>query len=379
MLRGVGIDHAARTALPLRRAPAGVLVLVTSVLVCARVSAQASAPVDPLRDAVIVYDAPGKCPSQSDFEARIRSRRQSRAGAPVALRRVEAHVEDAGGRSSASVVITDAAGVATTRRIVAASCGEAVDALALIVALTLDPVEHAATAGATASGQGSADGATSSDGTSGVGTTASANGTAPASDAAGSSAAGSASAAPESSVPGAVPSNAVTGRPWIGVEVSVLGASGLGPGIVPGGEAALAMITMTGLEVRAGARLVKSQTASGASGDATFSWWSGFASLCAGTKVGSPSLVMAVCGTYELGNLSADGSNTRNPASTRNLWQALGPGLRADWVIAGPLTLSAGVDGLVPFKRQRFSIAQDEIYRVPLVAMRFEGGIGLLF
>jgi hypothetical protein len=365
--RAVRIDHRAVRAPRRRRSLVTVLVPFASTLISSLAHAQTT-PADvspsPLRDAVVVYDVPGGCPSQSDFESRLRSRSGSHAGTPVPLRRVEAHVQESAGRTAANVVITDGAGATTNRSIVAASCNEAVDALALIVALTLDPVLRA-----DAGGAGTGDAASSTDPAMAAGKNGTASQGAPA----------AATPAGESSVPSAVPRDSVSARPLFGVSAGIFAASGLGPRIEPGGEAALEMVTSTGLSVRAGGRLLKSQTAFRAAGDAAFSWWAAFASVCAGTGVGSPAFLMSVCATYEFGFLDAKGSNTRNPESTENIWQALGPGIRAEWVLAKPFALNAGVEGVVPFSRQKFSIGSDSVYQVPLVTLRVQAGIALLF
>ncbi|HEX4335531.1 MAG TPA: hypothetical protein VH062_06425 [Polyangiaceae bacterium] len=348
-----------------RRGRLGGLVAGIVVLACNVAHAQTTqANADPLRGTEVTYDVPAGCPTQSDFESRLRLRSLGKAGTPVVLRRIEAHVQDSAGKTSASVVITDSAGASTSRNIVAASCNEAVDALALIIALTLDPVLRADAASA----NGSAD-ATSSSAATATGVAAPLSSPSPSTE----------TPSDESSVPSAVRRDSVSARPKFGVEAAVTASSGIGPGMEVGGEAALEMLTSTGVTVRAGARKVKSQDVSRPSGDAEFSWWAAFAMACAGTPLGAPSFLMSVCGTYEFGFLDADGKNTRNPASTRSNWQALGPGVRAEWIAVGPLTLHAGVDGVVPFRREKFTIGNQVVYEVPLVALRVEAGLGLLF
>jgi hypothetical protein len=368
--------------------------------------------VDVLGDTAVVYDVPPRCPSRSAFDARLRSRTAGHGAPLVALRRVEAHVKETASRTSASVLITDANGVSTSRSIVAASCNEAIDALALIVALTLDPVARAGAtsdAGGTTSGtstsssttSGASPGGAASDGRGADGASATngdaanaatgANGNAANGNAAADASAKSAAAAnamnaadevsPRPDAADSPNRRGANGRaaPRFGVAGAFVAASGVGPDLEPGGEGALELHLEPHLEVRAGGRFAASQRVSRVAGDAAFSWWTAFASFCAGTALGTSDVVVNLCGTYELGFLDGSGSNTTNPASTNSAWHALGPGLRAEWVLVGPMVLAAAIDGLVPLRRQRFSIADDVVYRVPVVAPRVEAGIGLRF
>jgi hypothetical protein len=353
-----------------------------------------------LEGTTVVYDAPAGCPSQSDFESRLRARggnRGASASTPPPLSRVEARIRAKGKRAQGVVVITDAAGVATTRRIVAASCTEAVDALALIVALTLDPVEASGSSGPPVTPTSPGEGSTSST-EGGSAEEASKTG---AKAAAGTAAARPAEqppdeaneAASESAEPAEPEVEHDTEQPArsagasepssrFGAFVSALVASGATPDPAFGGQLGFEAFVLPGtprLSAGLGARIVLSQTVHDPAGTASFEWWAGFASMCAGAHIGSSAFSLDLCATFELGSIGAAGSNTQNPASASKSWQALGPALNAEWVFAPPLRLTAGVEGLFPFRHQRFLLGESLIHEIPTVALRAQGGVGLRF
>ena len=115
----------------------------------------------------------------------------------------------------------------------------------------------------------------------------------------------------------------------------------------------------------------------GAQGDASFSWWTGFASACLGDAAGP--LEAEGCAAYELGRFRASGSNTLNPGTFHDTWQAVGPELRARWPAASTLAVGLSLGAMFPVQRQRFSIAEDAVYQVPVVALRGEIGATVRF
>ena len=348
-----------------------------------------------LQGTTVLYDAPAGCPSQSDFEARLRARGGSHGGsasAPPSLQRIEARIRAKGKRAQGVVVITDAAGVATTRQIVAASCAEAVDALALIVALTLDPLEaggpsQAAPAAAASPGEGSTSSAEggSSESSKAAPATAAARAREHAPDKANEAAAESEKTSEpeiEHDTESKARSPGASEASRFGAFVSALVAAGATPDPAFGAELGFEAVVLPGtprLSAGLGARIVLSQTVHDAAGTASFDWWAGFASMCAGTHIGSSAFSLDLCATFELGSLGASGSNTRNPASATKSWQALGPALNAEWVFAPPVLLTVGVEGLFPFRHQRFLLGESVIHEIPTVALRAQGGMGLRF
>jgi hypothetical protein len=343
----------------------------------------------PLEGAAVRYEAPAGCPSQSDFEARVRARGPSHAAngaAPSSLQRVHAKVRVQAGRASGSVAIADASGATTTRRIVAASCAEVVDALALIVALAVDPLQQREESGEAAATPGAGEaGATSTDS---VTTSPATSSDIPETE----------KAAPPPSVTNrqqnkeepATPAEpeteasrriALARRPHFGVFASGLVASGMMPDAAYGGE--LAFSVAGGYKRRfvafAGARAAFAQDITGTEGNARFTWWTTFFGFCLGGRVVTPELWVDGCATLEIGRLGATGSETRNAASAPRLWQAVGPGMRVEWVVARPFALVAGVDGLFPFRRERYLLGPDTAFHTPVVGVRAEAGLGVRF
>jgi hypothetical protein len=340
----------------------------------------------PLSDTVIVYEATAGCPSRTDFEDRLWSRMPAHESASISPRRIEARLQRSGTRVAGSVVLTDASGAVTTRRIVAASCSEAVDALALIVALTVDPMEaHGGTPppqedGATAPGAAGATHGDRGDATPGETKT---NAPAPTSVPKPPVDTGR-SPPPAPPVSGVQESSAAVApssrRSRFGVSASFLVASGVVPGASPGGEVAVVASTsgVPALSLRFGGRLVASAGTASDEGEASFSWWSGFAGGCLGSDA-SAALVLSGCAVYELGRLGAGGSRTENPSSSGTMWQALGPELRFEWVFAAPFALNAGVAGMFPLRAERFWLGNDVVFRVPPAGIRAEIGAVVRF
>jgi hypothetical protein len=351
----------------------------------------------PLSDTVIVYDAPQGCPSQADFEARLRSRMPARGSTATSPRRIEARLSRNGTRVAAGVVLTDANGAVKARRIVAASCNEAVDGLALIVALTVDPfeahtgpvpppdtTEPESTAPPTAAGGDHDGGADASRGDHENSTHGESKETAPRPEQAapvvqgGETKAGTVAVlAPEVNEHATASSSR---RLRFGVSASFLVASGTVPALSPGGELAIVASTWSApaVSLRVGGRLVASASDSSAEGSASFSWWSAFLGGCLGNDATAP-FALSGCAVYELGQLAATGSQTRNPASRVILWQALGPELRFEWAFAPPVALHAAAAGMFPLRAERFLFGSDVLYRVPPLGARAEIGAAIRF
>ncbi len=342
----------------------------------------------PLRDTVIVYEAAEGCPSRGDFEARLRSRMPARESTATSPRRIEARLVRSGPRIAASVVLTDANGAATTRRIVAASCNEAVDALALIVALTVDPLEAH-------TGASPPDTTTSNDGAPAEGDIGDAAHGEPAPNASPQEPPKQPPAMqnrenPEPASPVVISDEVAkqsanagptASRGWrFGASTSFLVSSGVVPGMSPGGELAIAVSTSNApaLSVRLGGRLVGSASESGVEGNASFSWWSGFAAGCLGSDAAA-TLVLSGCAVYELGRLGASGSQTRNPSASATPWQALGPELRFEWAVAAPFALNVAAAGMFPLRATRFWLGDEVVFRVPWVGARAEIGVAARF
>ena len=88
----------------------------------------------------LTYAAPPECPTEADFGARLAQRTRDRGvdGAILDLRRFEIRITTLPGGARADITAFDPGGRRTERRLDAATCAEAVDAAALVVALTLE-------------------------------------------------------------------------------------------------------------------------------------------------------------------------------------------------------------------------------------------------
>lgn len=358
--------------------------LLTVVAAAENQSAGAAHPA--LTDTVVVYQAPEGCPSQADFEARVRSRMPARESTATSPRRIEARLSKNGTRVAASVVLTDANGAVTKRRIVAASCNEAVDGLALIVALTVDPLE--AHTGPVPPQTNEAESTTSS---SGADASSGDHAASPSGESKGNTPqpeqtspvvhdeAAPAPAEPETETSESAASPSAM-QLRFGASASFLVVAGTVPAVSPGGELSLvaSMWRAPAIGVRVGGRLVAPASDSGTEGRASFSWWSAFLGGCVGTGP-SAAFVLSGCAVYELGQLGATGSSTRNAASSMEMWQALGPELRLEWALAAPVALNAGVAGMFPLRSERFFLGNDVVYQVPTVGIRAEIGAVIRF
>jgi hypothetical protein len=385
----VRIDHSVPTRLIRRARHAVVSAVGTALLsVPARAENQARSPAA-LRDTVVVYEAPQACPSQSDFEARVRSRMPSRESPAPSLRRIEARLSKYGTRVAATVVLTDANGTVTTRRIAAASCNEAVDGLALIVALTVDPLEaHTVPVSPpqTSSAEGTAPSSNSeaSPGDHEDKTQPESKEIAPRSQQEAPVVEDEAAreGAPAVVAPGVNESAAASSstRLRFGVSASFLVASGTVPAWSPGGELGLVASAWKApaLSLRAGGRVVASASDTDVEGSASFSWWSAFVGGCVGTDP-STVLVLSGCAVYELGQLGATGSRTTNARSSMTLWQGLGPELRFEWAFAPPVALNTGVGVMFPLRSERFFLGDSAVYQVPAFGIRVQIGAAIRF
>lgn len=296
----------------------------------------------PPADLDIHYSAPAQCPDRAAFEKSIR-RRTERASSShddaAPPRRLDVRLEQTATAVRGHLAVADDAGGTTVREIEAATCAEAVDGLALIVALLFDPE--------------------------------------------------SAKDATETPPPPESPKSAprdVTSEPkrnsHFALSTSFITASGHAPDLLPGGELALAfeapLFAGLLLYIKAGVRLTTPDTVSSNEGLATFKWWAGLASVCPALELGDPSFV-GVCVSMEQGVLSATGSDTRNPRSTGRSWTAMGPGLALRWSVLPPLFTFIAADALFPLNRDRFFLGTEQIHEVPAVAFRGEVGVGVRF
>lgn len=82
-----------------------------------------------------------------------------------------------------------------------------------------------------------------------------------------------------------------------------------------------------------------------------------------------------VCGALEVGVLGAEGQDTYLPQQSRRLWLGAGPALGGDFRIAGPFWASSRFVGLLPFSRDEYRFDEDVFFRVAPAVLRANLGI----
>lgn len=289
----------------------------------------------------VSYSAPETCPSQEVFEAAIRKRTmgltapRDDSSTPEHL---DVHLRSAAAGFRGRLVVRERSGRSNLREIDGATCDEAVEGLALVVALMFDP------------------GAESR-------------------------------APPPASSPEPVNEapRAVTRRErrsnHLSLATSVLALTGQSPHTVPGGELAAAFEAPLSerfeLVFQGGARVSAPDTTERTEGNASFKWWAITASVCPAMRTASGSAFVAACAAAEQGELEATGSDTRNPRSATRSWTSLGPGITALWTAMPPLFATASIDAIFPLRRDRFVLGTEDIHEVPNVALRAGIGVGV--
>lgn len=289
----------------------------------------------------ISYDAPHSCPDKHHFEAAI-ERRIEGATPPSddssIPKRLEVRVQVLESGARARLVIVDRLGEPTVRELEAATCAEAVDGLALVVALLFDP-------------------------------DSSRNGSLPEPPA-------EARSAPKA------PAREPSRRPiHVALGTSFFVGSGQSPALTPGGEASGVVIAQGAgpfrLLARTGVRLSVPSTISTAEGLATFEWWAAFLAFCPALASMGERVVGGVCASAELGVLDAAGADTRNPRDAARAWTSVGPGIVFAWTMLPPLYFLAAADAGFPLRRDRFLLGSQQIHEVPVAALRASVGLGV--
>jgi hypothetical protein len=285
----------------------------------------------------IEYHAPAGCPDAREFMWRVSARvPRTRAAAPGEKRReFLASIVSAPQGAEGRLVIREADGTESIRTLEAPSCAEVADALALVVALAIDP--HASA---------------------------------------------ELPPAPQPQPPQPPPAPPPVPRaPWR-FEGGLAGfiATGFAPGGLLGAQiSAGAQLDATEFwapVMRAGFGYVAEQSFAVPGGRASFGWVGGQIELCPMGIHPGPALSWLLCGRGEFGSLRASGSNTVHPRSSSRSWEAVGPGTLFRYVFVRPLALEASASVLFPWTRDRFLIGSAVVHEVPVAVGR--AGLGLV-
>jgi hypothetical protein len=166
-------------------------------------------------------------------------------------------------------------------------------------------------------------------------------------------------------------------RGW-SLGASLLALHGLAPAIQPGLQLTAAITLAPGAldwSVRAGGRVALEDAVSSRQGVSHFAFIGGVVQLCATGKLGSSALHLSGCAVAEPGRFSASADQTRNPHSYRRPWLAAGAGADFSARVAHWLAVRAGVEALVPTRRDRMLLAGELVYRVAPIGLRLQLGV----
>ncbi|HEX6242259.1 MAG TPA: hypothetical protein VFZ61_15215 [Polyangiales bacterium] len=347
----------------------------------------------------IVVHAPETCAGQAQFaqllRARLAGQVEPRASIVVTLTPQRAAV-----RAQLEV---QRAGQTTERRLEAASCTEAVNALSLVAALILDaaptaptdtaaPTRHHPRAGARSAPAAAAaapavDSAEPSDAQPGnppglaepTATDAAPTELEPQSPPAEAANTAVRPAPPAQPPPRAdvTPARAprIPGQLVLNLYASALLMTHSAPVVRPAAALGLGLGVRRGALVIAGeadARAALPHTETTAQGRARFALLAAGVRLCAEGLMAGARLGASGCASAELGTLAARGSDTEAPESSRSFWAALGPGLRLSWYSARRVGVRLGAELLFPLTRPRYTLGEEPVFSVQSLTFRAE-------
>jgi hypothetical protein len=304
--------------------------------------------VEPIR---LEYRASGDCPSEAEFIARVRARtsriRPAWSEEPA---RTFSVALDAGPPPAGRLQIAVHDKLGGKRSVQADRCSDVADALALMVALAVDPQADARP-----------------------------------------SVASSAAAEPARAEPAPVTTDAPAHRAAPRYEAARFSAgldfvlaTAVAPSAVLGGSAYVGFRTRSEGWFDPSLRLAFA-IAGGpaidvpAGGRASFLWTTGRADACAITWPHAP-LRLTACARLEAGALRVAGSAIVGGKSATRPWVAAGPLLRAEWPVTGPLFMDADASLLFRAVEDRFYFLPDRtVYQVPLAGLGVGIGLGWRF
>ncbi|MDP9152603.1 MAG: hypothetical protein M3O36_21985 [Myxococcota bacterium] len=296
----------------------------------------------------LVYSAPEGCPSEHDFERRVRLRARGPAARDAAAATLRIQIAVVGGRHVGRLSLIESDGRSTTKTLNGADCEELVDALSLVAALAIDsdektkpaesgehPPKPPAAAVASVTPLGSSEQERS-------------HGTQPSSRTGlGLGALVAVGPAPSWLVGGA-----------LAFDWSPFGASAFAPAF----EIDLAAAESLN-EVRIG-------------GTASFTWLNVRADACLLRVPLGPALRLRGCFVGAFGVLHARGSNALHPATSSRGWLSVGGAAGLEAPLGARLALHGLVGVEAPLRRDSYAFGVDQFFTVP--AATGTGSISLL-
>ncbi len=360
------------------------------MLVLAAVAIAAPAPAqDRTENIHLDYAASAGCPTAEGFESLVRAR-TARAHFEVAggATRVFDVKLAAGKPASGRVTVRRGASSEGTREVRADSCADVADALALVVALAVDPAaltspvsEPAATpASVTSAAPPASSGPAPSQAPAQPSPPP-----APAPTASAPQPAAPASVTPPSSIRRSEASSpAVAASPRtlsLGVDLDV--SAGTAPGALVGPSPWVAWVSPAHATIVPAVRLALARASTGSiavtGGSADFVWTVGRADGCA-VLGPSRSTRLSGCLRLEAGAVDADGVNIPDAKRQTRGWFAVGPLVQAQWSFASPLFLELEAAAMVHVVADRFYFLPDvTAYQVPGLGLVGSAGLGVYF
>ena len=338
------------------------------VLVLAAVAIAAPAPAqERSEDIHLDYAAAEGCPTAEGFESLVRGRtaRAHFTAAGEATRVFDVRLA-AGKPASGRVSVRRAGTSEGTREVRADSCADVADALALVVALAVDPAAL----------------------------------TTPVREPAAPPALDAAAAPPGSSAP--APSQAPAPTPLavaqhdeassppattlprtlsLGVDLDL--SAGTAPGVLIGPSPWVAWVSPVHATIVPAFRLALGRASTGSiavtGGSADFVWTVGRADGCAVLWPSQPARLSA-CARIEGGVVDAEGVDVPDARRQTRGWFAAGPLVQAQWSFAPPLFLELEASGMVHIVADRFYFLPDvTAYQVPTLGLVGSAGLGVYF
>jgi hypothetical protein len=342
---------------------------LVSLLVGATLPIAASAAWAQVEPIGLTYTAPAECPGEQQLRSEISARTsRARIGAkPGGGRLFRASIEPRGGELVGTLRIDEPSGSGTPRQVRAAQCADVTSALALMIAVAIDP--RASTVPASALPRTPA---------------------APAQ----TSAALAASVSPSGSwtlaaprppeAPAPAPRAEAASWTWAaGASALVLGgiAPDLGVGGVAFAEAGHEVAGRPGLAVRAGAAYADSGLTGGESREATMRWIAARLALCPAPIQVSPPFSLGACLDADLGGLRAEGRGVAHPRADMRPFAALGLSARAQVRPSRTWFVELGGGVWSPLTRNTFVFEEPRrvVYEMPRVGWSLAAGAGLRF
>jgi hypothetical protein len=288
---------------------------------------------DPAQPMRLVYQAPPGCPDADAFSAEVRARapRSSSLGARAVRLRIASRASQTSSFEG-SVVITDDSGMTPSRAVRGDTCAEVVRALALTVAMTLDPEESAPPVAELI-----------------------------------------ASPAPPSAERTPPPRTASADGVQVAAGLRGGAETAVGPLVAPS-LGIYGDLARRDLSVRLSAVHAISPVVERGAGSARFRRTTAGVDACPLRWRPSASLSLVPCASFEIGSLTSEGRSTVNPESASRLWASAGVAGRVGWEIVGPLVVELEGRAAFPLTRDRFFFRPaEDVFETPIVA--FSAGI----